>query len=85
MRKRSYFVKKNFVLVPGLECSFKKSCIWITEIPVAKTEISVTGLLVWTHRDFYVGKIGKAISRKPSQPGWPGSHEEALKGNEKGR
>ena len=52
----------------------------VTEISVAKTEISVSGLarlLIWTHRIFYKGKCSEARSRKPSQPGWPGSYEEA--------
>jgi len=43
--------------------------------------ISVTGpawLLIWTHRNFYEGKRSEARSRKPRQPGWPGSYEEAL-------
>ena len=53
----------------------------VTEISVAKTEISVTGparLLIWTHRNFCKEKSGEARSRKPSQPGQPGSYEEAL-------
>ena len=81
MRKRSYFVKKVSSRSPGLECSYGKIFIPVTEISVAKTEISVTGparALIWTHRDFYEGKTGEARSRKPSQPGWPGSCEEAL-------
>ena len=54
----------------------------VTEISVAKTEISVTGparLLIWTHRNFCKEKSGEARSRKPSQPGQPGSYEEALR------
>ena len=35
--------------------------------------------LIWTHRYFYKEKSGEARSRKPSQPGWPGSYEETLK------
>ena len=53
----------------------------VTEISVTKTEISVTGparLLIWTHRNFCKEKSGEARSRKPSQPGQPGSYEEAL-------
>ena len=75
IRKRSYFVKKVSSQSPGLECSYGKIFI-----PV--TEISVTGParpLIWTHRNFYEGKSGEAKSRKPSQPGWPGSYEEALR------
>ena len=34
--------------------------------------------LIWAHRYFYREKSGEARSRKPSQPGWPGSYEEAL-------
>ena len=43
MRKRSYFVKKVSSRSPGLECSYGKIFIPVTEISVAKTEISVTG------------------------------------------
>ena len=81
MRKRSYFVKKVSSRSPGLECSYGKIFIPLTEISVAKTKVSVTGparALIWTHRNFYEGKSGEARSRKPSQPGWPGSYEEAL-------
>ena len=72
---------KSFVPVTGLECSYGKKFIPVTEISVAKTEISVTGparALIWTHRYFYKEKSGEARSRKPSQPGWQGSYEEAL-------
>ena len=68
------FGLKSFVPVTGLECSYGKIFI-----PV--TEISVTGParpLIWTHRYFYKEKSGEARYRKPSQPGWPGSYEEAL-------
>ena len=74
---------------------FKKFCpglwagvfIWeifipVTEISVAKTEISVTEParpLIWTRQYFYKEKSGQARSRKQSQPGRPGSYEEALK------
>ena len=54
----------------------------VTEISVAKTEISVTGparLLIRTHRNFCKEKSGEARSRKPSQPGQPCSYEEALR------
>ena len=81
IRKRSYFVKKVSSRSPGLECSYGKIFIPVTEISVAKTEISVTGparALIWTHRNFFEGKTGEARSRKPSQAGWPGSYEEAL-------
>ena len=70
--KRSYFVENVSSRSP--ECSYGKIFI-----PV--TEISVTGParpLIWTHRYFYKEKSGEARSRKPSQPGWPGSYEEAL-------
>ena len=53
----------------------------VTEILVAKTEISVTGparLHIWTHQNFWKEKSGEARSRIPSQPGRPGSYEEAL-------
>ena len=68
------FCLKSFVPVTGLECSHGKIFI-----PV--TEISVNGParpLIWTHRYFNKEKSGEARSRKPSQPGWPGSYEEAL-------
>ena len=75
------FCLKCFIPVTGLECSYGEIFIPVTEISVAKTEISVTGParpLIWTHRYFYKEKSGEARSRKPSQPGWPGSYEEAL-------
>ena len=53
----------------------------LTEIPIGKTEITVTELgrpLISTHRKFYKGFRGKARCRKPGQPGQPGSYEEAL-------
>jgi len=74
-------VKAKLFWLPGLECSYGKIFIPVTKILVAKTEISVTGLarlLIWTHWHFYEEKSGEARSRKPSQPGWPGSYEEAL-------
>ena len=43
MRKRSYFVKKVSSWSLGLKCSYGKIFIPVTEISVAKTEISVTG------------------------------------------
>ena len=76
------FCLKSFVPVTGLECSYGKIFIPVNEISVAKTEISVTGParpLLWTHRCFYKEKTGEARYRKPSQPGWPGSYEEALR------
>ena len=79
--KPKLFRRKCFVPVTELECSYGKIFIPVTEISVAKTEISVTGParpLIWTHRYFYKEKSGEARSRKPSQPGWPGSFEEAL-------
>ena len=78
LRKRSCSVcQKSFVPVTGLEGSNWK-------ILVSVTEISLTGpawLHMRTHRNnFYEEKSGEARSRKPSQPGWPGSSdEEALK------
>ena len=56
----------------------EKIFIPVTEILVAK--ISVNGPtvpLIRTHRYFYKEKSGVARSRKPSQPGWPGSYGEA--------
>ena len=53
----------------------------IRKISSSVTEISVAGparLLIWTHRNFCKEKSGEARSRKPSQPGQPGSYEEAL-------
>ena len=75
------FCRKCFVSVTGLECSYGKIFIPVTEISVAKTEISVTGParpLIWTHRYFFKEKSGEARSRKQSKPCWPGSYEEAL-------
>ena len=43
MRKRSNFVKKVSSLSPGLEYSYGKIFIPVTEMSVVKTEISVTG------------------------------------------
>ena len=51
------------------------------KISSSVTKISVTGparLLIWTHRNFCKEKSGEARSRKPSQPGRPGSYEEVL-------
>ena len=53
----------------------------VTKILVTKTKISVTGpacLLIWTHWNFWKEKSDEVRSRKPSQPGQPGSYEEAL-------
>ena len=74
--KAKLFYKKSFVPVTRAEVFIWENFIPVTEISVAKTMISVTGL--WTHRNFYGGRSGEAKSRKPSQPGWPGSYEEAL-------
>ena len=79
--KAKVFCRKCFVPVTGLECSYGKILIPVTEISVAKTEISVTGParpLIWTHRCFNKEKSREARSRKPSQPGWLGSYEEDL-------
>ena len=82
-RKQSYFVQKvSASRLPGLECSYEIIFIPVTEISVTTTEISVTGParpLIWAHRHFYEGKSGESRSRKPNQPGWPGSYEQALK------
>ena len=81
LMKAKLFCLKCFVPVTRLECSYGKIFIAVTEISVAKTEISITGPdrpLKWTHRYFCKEKSGEARSRKPSQPGWPGSYEEAL-------
>ena len=53
------FCLKRFNPVTGLECSYGKIFIPVTEISVAKTEISVTGparTLIRTHRYFYKEK-----------------------------
>ena len=55
--------------------------IHMGKISRSVTEISVTGpalLLIWTHRNICKEKSGEVRSRKPSQPGRPGSYEEAL-------
>ena len=70
-----------FLPVTGMKCSYGKMSSPLTEIPVGKTEISVTEPsrpLIWTHQSFYKGFRGKVRSRKPGQPGQPGSYEEAL-------
>ena len=70
-----------FIPVTGMKCSYGKISSPLTEISVAKTEISETEParpLMWTHRKFYKGFRGEARSRKPGQPGQPGSYEEAL-------
>ena len=75
------FCLKNESSVPvnGLESSFGK--IPLTEISVAKTEISVIGParpLISTRRYFYKENGGEARSQKPNQPGCPGSYERPL-------
>ena len=79
--KSELFCQKVSSWSPGLECSYGKIFIPVTEISVAKTEIWVTGQvrpLILTQRNLNEGKSGEARSRKPSQLGWPGSYEEAL-------
>ena len=50
LRKRSYFVtEKVSSRVPGLKCSYGKIFIPVTEISVAKSEISVTGASPASH------------------------------------
>lgn len=48
------FCLKSFVPVTGLECSYGKIFIPVTEISVAKTEISVTG--PYEHIDIFKRK-----------------------------
>ena len=70
-----------FLLVTGLKCSYRKISSPLTEIPVGKTEISATEparSLIWTRRNFLKGSRDVPRSRKPGQPGQPGSYEEAL-------
>ena len=70
-----------FLSVTGIKCSYGKISSPLTEIPVGKPEISVTEParpLIWTHQSFYKGSRSKVRSRKPGQPGQPGSYEEAL-------
>ena len=55
-----------FIPVTGMKCSYGTISSPLTEISVGKTEISVRFR-------------GEARSRKPGQPGQPGSYEEALK------
>ena len=69
------FCLKSFVLVTGLEYSYGKIFIPVTEISVTEPARP----LLWTHRYFYKEKTSDERYRKPSQPGWPGSYEEALK------
>ena len=55
----------------GVECSYGKIFIPVTEMPVAKTEISVTGparLLLWTHEMFTTERVRGEISEtEPDQ------------------
>ena len=70
-----------FLPVTGMKCSYGKISSPLTEIPVGKTEISVTEParpLIWTQQSFYKGFRGKVRSRNPGQPRQPGSYEEAL-------
>ena len=70
--RATLFCLNSFAPVTRLECSDGKIFIPVTEISVAKTEISVIGParpLIRTHRYFYKEKNGEARSRKPSQPG----------------
>ena len=63
-----------FLPVTGMKCSYGKISSPLTEIPVGKTEISVTEParpLIWTRQSFYKGFRGKVRSQKP------GSYEEA--------
>ena len=60
-----------------MKCSYGKISSPLTEIPVGRTEISVTEParpLIWTYQSFYKGFRGKVRSRKP------GSYEEAPSG-----
>ena len=56
--------------------------VLVTDISVAKTEISViepARLLIWTHRNVYEGKREEARSwNRPSQPEWPSSYEDTI-------
>ena len=65
----------------GIVCCGSKASRLLKKT-VAKTEVFVTGPaqpLIRAHWYFYKEKSGKARSQKLSQPGWPGSYEEALK------
>ena len=62
---------------PVLECSYGEIFIPVTEISVSKTEISITGPARPLVKFFTKDRVAR--SRKPSQPGWPGSYEEALR------
>ena len=75
------FCLNSFIPVTGLECSYGKIFFPVTEILLAKTEISVTGPVRASHMNtyFYKEKSNEVRSREPSQPGWPGSYEEALR------
>ena len=53
--KAKLFCRKCFVPVTGMECSYGKIFIPVTEISVAKTEISVTGLS-YEHIDIFTKK-----------------------------
>ena len=68
----------EFIPVTGMKCSYGKISSPLTEISVGKTE-PASPLI--THQNFYKGFRGEVRSRKPGQPGQPGSFEEALNNN----
>ena len=62
LRKRSCSVcQKSFVPVTGLECSYGKIFIPVTEMSVTKTEPSVTG----PSREQFRGGVRPAATRNP--------------------
>ena len=94
LRNRSYFVYEIFVpvtraavLYPASRVSFDRRRLcsqgssahtgkFSSRFPSAR---SLSRLVIWTHRDFYEWKSGKARSRKPGQSGRPGLYEGTLK------
>ena len=60
--RATLFCLKSFVPMTGLECSYGKIFLPVTEILVAKNKISVTGPaqpLIWTHQYVYKEKVAR--------------------------
>ena len=71
-----YTQDKNYAFWP-LCC--KSEAIFLKKVHPHHMGWSVLAwLLIWKHQYFYKGMSGKARSKKPSQPSWPGLYEESL-------
>ena len=81
MVKAKLFCRKCFVPVTGLECSYGKMFIPVTESSVAKTEIALTGParpLIWTHRYFTRGEISETKPARLTGLIWRGPKSSLL-------